>query len=287
MAEIPAILRARNAAQVQRVLRRAAAQPALDFAPSHLIVGHAIRAGAASDLIGSWHLTCEERDTLTARASFGQADGFYVPAMRVESGSTEAWTTTDTTAWNFSTYFAVLMVVRFVTEGSGGYFIGNLKGPDIGDPHPLGGTPWISPDFGNDLGWGISANGGGGFGVGLYGDAAEPGRFDINNDAGGINLADGAWRVVSLVYDNASPNVKLRAADTGAFTFDSGTPGVTTSTDGLFRFGACNYFGNRINTATIEIAALMAFEGAAVANVWAHDAAIVRMLQADIDAAAA
>lgn len=286
MAHVPAILRAWSASSVQRVLRRASSQPTADFSPSHVIAGHGIRSGRALDLVGDWHLSSEGGDCTAERASYGQAAGFYIPAMRVVEGNSHSWQAESSTAWNFATYFAVVMIVRFVTEGGGGYFIGTLKGPDPGDPHPLGGDPWVSPDFGADIGWGISANGGGGFGAGIYGDAAEPGRFDINNDAGGIDLVDGEWRAVVLAYHSSSPNMRLTAADTSAQTSDSGTPGNIASPDASFRFGACNYFGNQVNTATIEIASLIAFTSTdSVANVWTHHQSIVRMLQADLDAA--
>jgi hypothetical protein len=289
MAHVPAILQAWDAARVQRVLRRASAQPAANFTPSHIISGRGVLGGTASDLIGDWHLVSEGGAAVNTRASFGQASNYYVPAMRVEKGASQAWVAQNLTSWNFASYFAVLMIVRFVVDGGGGYFIGNLRGPDIGDPHPLGGDPWESPDYGDDLGWGISANGNGGMGAGIYGDAAEPGRFDINNDCAGgtedANLADGEWRCIVLAYHSSTPNMRLTAADSGAQTFDAGTPGTITSPD-VFRFGAVNYFGNQVNTATIEIASLIAFTDATVVgNVWTNHQKIVDLIQADLDAA--
>lgn len=291
----PPILRCRTAAAVQALFRAYAAQPALDFAPGHL-VGPDVRGGVAYDMIGDWHFTSE--GGLARAVSSGYGAG---RALRTHHLDVRAWVA-PLLSWPLEGDDVIFFIVQVVTTGGGGGWMGNLRGPRAGNPHTPGGPPgdWNGA-VKLDQGWGVSLNGTPGGIVGdphrsnigfanYYAHAGEAvfsgtANIDTAND-GSSNVVGQGFLPFFLGNDASGGKSYLRGSESKWRVEEShATPGGDfSSPDGTPAIGRMPYgiAGAHVNYGTADLAMLAHFSGAAGRNLHAHGATIAAQIGATL-----
>ena len=271
----PPILAAQTAAEVAAILGGSCL-------PGHIVD---VSAAGAVDLLGSWHLASEGGDAVLTTTPY--APRFR--GMHTNYASTNTWIAASQTPFNFGTgSWAVLFVNRFYksppdlpnSSGGGGFFIGNMKGPKASNPILGDGLN----TYGDDRGWGISANGDGGMGFQITGTTGL-----LNCDLTGHDFTDGKFRVHVLGYNatlgfgfmtGAAYDLVIDPDNPGVFTFQS-DPGDITSTDGIFAL-RCEYPYLSCH-ATQDMLRIMSFTGAAAEALYAVRNSALQGVQHSLD----
>lgn len=271
----------------------------LDMLPTHAITS--IRDGMALDLnrADPWDLKADGGTAIRGESPIG-APTFMHHTMRTTRNAPARWVALRPEAFDFSTQAWSVLFPWCVTErGAGHCFMSKLKGPRTDDIW----YPWAT-NLGADKGWGVTANGDGGFGLMQYGVIADPGgavptKADPfgwhNNDVSPNTYAadDGRWRMFEVGYSPEAKTSWLTVAKRGSegggvkdvLCTSSLGAGDMHCPDELFTLGF-NYYGARIAGQTGAVGLpLIAFEGAAAINRFATRAQSLPALQAQIEAA--
>lgn len=259
---------ASTAAQGERVLRRAAGQPSLTFAPLAM-VGGIVTSGVAYDAIGSRHLRASG-----TYASRGAVGGRY--GLGMTFGADTMWEASDSSLWRDTTgSWAWFFVVQFASVGNGSFWISTLKGPARDNPYNV-----TEVDYGEDRGAGCSTNGDAGAGFAVNGATGN-----LNADTVGITVADGAWHVGAFGFTSGSGtawhawdvagSAIAHQGDPDAPTRQGHTVGSLTSTDGALRLGADYYGQGPRSGGTGTVGLLWLLRGTAADNLFQYSATIL------------
>lgn len=201
---LPAYMRARTPADMHRVLLAADGGRVVgvansDFTPSHMLVTQIGDTVYDTNRADPWDLVAEGPGVSRGRSAYGQASGFVAQTLEHRTNG-QRYRAKRIEAFNFAAgSWSVLFPWRF-DVGSGGWCIGNIRGPRPEDPF-YGHTTSVT--WGEDRGWACSYNGDGGFGFGAYGPVSNVDNW-INMDTvwGSYDARDGRWRYLETGYNH-------------------------------------------------------------------------------------
>lgn len=290
---LPPLLRAFSLAAIDDVLADIHGTSALDFTPSHALTT-IVRDGPHSRVYDAnredpWDLVSEDElgGASLARTSYGKPDHVH-HSLETTNLATGLWRAQQQSAFRFASQsWSLMFPWRYDTEANGGLILSHIKGPNPADvfyPTPI--------TYGQNRGWGMSANGNGGAcGMLMYGTA---GQHNTDFSAFGHNFADGRWRMVEIGYHASRKESWLtvaqrrNATDTplavNVLQASASGVGDMSSTDSWFLLGG-DYYGNRHANQTGGIGLpLVVFEGTPAENRYAVRLAELPVLQAQLEA---
>lgn len=286
---LPPLLRSFSLAAIDDVLADIHGTSRLDFTPTHALTR--IVDGTVLDVNRSdpWDLVSEGPTATDARMDYGKPD-FHARSLETTNLDSRLWRAKTQAAFRFAAQsWSLMFPWRYDTEANGGLIMSHIKGPAPGDAYYP--TPIV---YGQNRGWGMSANGNGGAcGMLMYGSA---GQHNTDFSAFTLNFADGLWRMVEIGYDataktswltvahrRAETSVEAAGAVSVSQTSGSGV-GDMSSTDSWFMLGG-DYWGIRQANQTGGIGLpLIVFENTAAENRYAVRIAELPVLQAQLEA---
>lgn len=275
MPPIPPILACWTAADVQTIFRAVASQPALDFAPDHLL-GPMICNGVWRDLIGDWHMYTEGGDATRVLTSYTGAPRWAVSTVHASRWAFVARTLGH---WSLLPDEVILMIASCTRTGEGGYYAGNLRGPWSGQLLEQGGN---GNTYGTDCGWALSFNGtpGGNTGIG-FANYSDTSRTSPNSDtaSNGTSNVEGLGYLPFFLGNDASGGKSYLRGSAAKWQIEEAADpvgGNYASTDGYAAIGRTDYgaVGNFTSQATATCVLLAHFSGAAARNLHTHGATI-------------
>lgn len=286
MTNLPPILCARGAADIQALLRTAVGSASADYLPSHLL-GPSIISGICYDRVGDWHLYADGGDAERVQVGYGIGGGtnFARHAMRTRYGSASTWRARDVSHFNFSMQaFAFLVLTRWLDEPNGAWCMGNLDGPDAADPWLGNGT-----NYGPNKGYSLSANGSGGIGwaaIGTTGNLNQDTYDPLDGGSLPSNTADLVTTELNAIVCGrvltGTAGIYHAGYDQAAWSIGSGgTVGDVTSPTPFALWH--NYFNLEFAGVSAEWPLICVFEGTAAENLITNRAAIVTALQATLE----
>jgi len=290
---LPPLLRSFSLAAIDDVLADIHGTSRLDFAPTHALT-RVVYDGPHSRVYDAnredpWDLVSEDEagGASLARTNYGRPDHVH-HSLETVNLATRLWRAQYQHAFRFSTQsWSLMFPWRYDTEANGGLILSHIKGPAPGDvfyPTPI--------TYGQNRGWGMSANGNGGAcGTLMYGSA---GQHNIDFSAYTQSFADGRWRMVEIGYHATRKESWLTVAQRRDKTDSpmavnilhataSGV-GDMSNTDSWFMLGG-DYWGIRQANQTGGIGLpLVVFEGTPAENRYAVRIAELPVLQAQLEA---
>ena len=284
---LPPLLRAYSLAAIDDVLADIHGTSALDFTPTHALTR--IVDGTVLDVNRSdpWDLVSEGAGATVARTDYGKPDHVHY-SLESTFAATTLWRATSQAAFRFASQsWSLMFPWRYDAEADGGLFMSHVKGPNPSDPW----YPTVET-YGENRGWGISANGdGGACGILMYG-ATDWHNVDFT--PGTQNFADGLWRMVEVGYNATAKTSWLTVAQrrnktdipmaVSATHTSAGGAGDMTGTDSWFLLGG-HYYGVRRAEMTGGVGLpLIVFEDAAAENRYDVRHAELPVLQAQLEA---
>mgnify|MGYP007100042048 CR=1 FL=1 len=290
---LPPLLRAFSLAAIDDVLADIHGTSRLDFTPTHALT-RVVYDGPHSRVYDAnrsdpWDLVSEDEagDAQLARTPYGKPDHVHHSLETVHL-ATRLWRAQYQHAFRFAAQsWSLLFPWRYDTIANGGLILSHIKGPNPDDAYYP--TPIV---YGQNRGWGMSANGNGGAcGMLMYGSA---GQHNIDFSAFGQNFADGRWRMVEIGYHATRKESWLTVAQRRDKTDSpmavnilhataSGV-GDMSNTDSWFMLGG-DYWGIRQANQTGGIGLpLVVFEGTPAENRYAVRIAELPVLQAQLEA---
>lgn len=283
---LPPLLRAYSLAAIDDALADIHGTSALDFTPSHALTR--IVDGVVLDVNRSdpWDLVSEGATATDARMVYGKPD-FHSRSLETTDADTYLWRATSQAAFRFAAQsWSLMFPWRIDALGGGSLIMSHIKGPNPDDVYYP--TPTV---YGENRGWGMSANGDGSCGFLMYGSAGQH-----NNDfsAYSQDFTDGRWRMVEIGYHATRKESWLTVAQRRDKTnspmavnvLHATAPGVgdMTNTDAWFLLGG-DYYGIRQANQTGGIGLpLIVFEDTAAENRYAVRIAELPVLQAQLEA---
>lgn len=292
---LPPLLRSFSLAAIDDVLADIHGTSRLDFTPTHALT-RVVHDGPHSRVYDAnredpWDLVSEDEagGASLARTNYGRPDHVH-HSLETVNLATRLWRAQYQHAFRFAAQsWSLMFPWRYDTEANGGLILSHIKGPAPGDVYYPTETT-----YGENRGWGMSANGNGGAcGMLMYGAA---GQHNTDFSAFGHNFADGLWRMVEIGYDataktswltvahrRAETSVEAAGAVSVSQTSGSGV-GDMSSTDSWFLLGG-DYWGIRQANQTGGIGLpLVVFEGTPAENRYAVRTAELPVLQAQLEA---
>lgn len=284
---LPAYMRARTPADMHRVLLAAdgGRVAGADFTPSHMLVTEIDGTVYDTNRADPWDLVAEGPRVGRGRSAYGQASGFVAQTLEHTLGG-QRYRAKRIEAFNFGTQsWSVLFPWRVDSVGTGGFFIGNVRGPRPEDP-------WYpTPYYGEDRGWAVSSNGDGGFGAVMYGAVDNTANW-INMDTvwGTYSAADGAWRMFEVGYNANAKTMwatcSKRLSEGGSVAFcaqqTAALTGDITSPD-YFITGQMYYGVEDSRLAGAIGLPICVFEGTVALNRWSSRIWALPVLQVDLE----
>lgn len=290
---LPPLLRAYSLAAIDDVLADIHGTSRLDFTPTHALT-RVVYDGPHSRVYDAnredpWDLVSEDEagDAQLARTPYGKPDHVH-HSLETVNLATRLWRAQYQHAFRFSTQsWSLMFPWRYDTIANGGLILSHIKGPNPDDAYYP--TPIV---YGQNRGWGMSANGNGGAcGTLMYGSA---GQHNIDFSAYTQSFADGRWRMVEIGYHATRKESWLTVAQRRDKTDSpmavnilhataSGV-GDMSNTDSWFMLGG-DYWGIREANQTGGIGLpLVVFEGTPAENRYAVRIAELPVLQAQLEA---
>lgn len=290
---LPPLLRSFSLAAIDDVLADIHGTSRLDFTPTHALT-RVVYDGPHSRVYDAnredpWDLVSEDEagGASLARTNYGRPDHVH-HSLETVNLATRLWRAQYQHAFRFAAQsWSLMFPWRYDTMASGGLVLSHIKGPAPGDVYYPTETT-----YGQNRGWGMSANGNGGAcGMLMYGAA---GQHNTDFSAFGENFSDGRWRMVEIGYHAGRKESWLTVAQRRDKTNSplavnilhataSGV-GDMTNTDSWFLLGG-DYWGIRQANQTGGIGLpLVVFEGAPAENRYAVRIAELPVLQAQLEA---
>ncbi len=283
---LPPLLRSFSLAAIDDVLADIHGTSVLDFTPSHALTR--IVDGTVLDVNRSdpWDLVSEGAGATVARTPYGKPDHVH-HSLETVNLATRLWRAQYQHAFRFAAQsWSLMFPWRYDTEASGGLILSHIKGPNPDDAYYP--TPIV---YGQNRGWGMSANGdGGACGLLMYG---ADGQHNIDFSAGMYDFSDGLWRMVEIGYHASRKESWLTVAQRrgasgpGAVNILHATVsgvGDMASTDSWFLLGG-DYYAIREANQTGGIGLpLVVFEDGPAENRYAVRIAELPVLQAQLEA---
>ena len=284
---LPPLLRAFSLAAIDDVLADIHGTSRLDFTPTHALTR--IVDGTVLDVNRSdpWDLVSEGPTATDARMDYGKPD-FHARSLETTNLDSRLWRAKTQAAFRFGTQsWSLLFPWRYDAEADGGLILSHIKGPNPDDayyPTPI--------TYGQNRGWGMSANGNGGAcGLLMYGSA---GQHNIDFSAFGESFCDGRWRMVEIGYHATRKESWLTVAQRRDKTDSpmavnilhataSGV-GDMSNTDAWFMLGGDYYAIRQANQTGGIGLPLVVFEGTPAENRYAVRIAELPVLQAQLEA---
>ena len=284
---LPPLLRAFSLAAIDDVLAGIHGTSRLDFTPTHALTR--IVDGVVLDVNRSdpWDLVNEGAASPDERMDYGKPD-FHARSLETTNLDSRLWRAKTQAAFRFASQsWSLMFPWRYDTEANGGLILSHIKGPNPADvfyPTPI--------TYGQNRGWGMSANGNGGAcGMLMYGAA---GQHNTDFSAFGHNFADGLWRMVEIGYHASRKEAwvtvaqRRNATDTplAVNVLHATAPGVgdMTNTDAWFMLGGDYYAIRQANQTGGIGLPLVVFEDGPAENRYAVRIAELPVLQAQLEA---